>query len=169
MSEHFPIEEARHLPIEARSDELAQLEKYVDTLDEEIDAQAIRRHIIARRAIIVALATRPADGDVKPEARSQSLFGRTVSEWHTFLTGPNLDVPSSRYGRNASEVAWWAVASLVIYDAYMGEPDEIDEFANHSMSMVVNDDDSVGKFVEANREFLPQEVLRNLTMEGGDV
>jgi len=168
VSEHLSMDEARYLPIEARTDELNLLEAYVKENDGYVDEAAIRRHIIARRALIVAMATRPADAEPEPPKPETSIYGRTVNQWHRFLTGENLDVPSSRYGRNASEVAWWAIASIIIYNEYAGEPDEIDEFADNAMSMVVNDHASTGPFVREHAHLLPPEVLDHLDWEALD-
>lgn len=62
IESYVTLEEARSISINARSDELKLLEEFVEENDEYVDARAIRRHIIARRAINVAMATRPSEG-----------------------------------------------------------------------------------------------------------
>ncbi|MEU2204244.1 hypothetical protein AB0P19_07075 [Microbacterium oleivorans] len=104
--------------------------------------------------------------DAELEA-SGDLFGKSYDEWHTQLTGENLAVPASRYGRDASEVAWWAVASMIIGNAYHAvEPGEEDAYAEHAMSSVVNDHESFGHFVKEHLHLLPQEVIEQLDLDG---
>ena len=103
------------------------------------------------------------------QERQPALYGRTASEWHAFLAGDNLDVPCSRYGRTSDEVAWWAVASMYVYDYYYpGEMDYPEGYADNAMSMAVNDNDSLGPFVNEHIYVVPREVINNLTIEGGD-
>jgi len=171
--DYFPIDQARYLPVEARTDELDQLEDYVDANEGYIDEAAIRRHIIARRAAIVAIGVRRPDAVVAPPAETEvvieDLSGRTIEQWHTFLTGDNLDVPCSRYGRNASEVSWAAIACLIIFQNIMGRyPDDVDEFADNAMSMVVNDDSEMQHLIKDHLDMLPKEVLEQLNMEDWD-
>lgn len=101
------------------------------------------------------------EGELEPK-----LFGKTAEQWHAQLTGDNLDVPASRYGRNASEVAWWAVASLYIFDAYTGEPQDMEHYAEEAMSQVVNDHESFEHFVKAHPEYVPASVRAHLTIDG---
>lgn len=101
------------------------------------------------------------EGELQPQ-----LYGKSIDDWQKQLTGENLDVPASRYGRNASEVAPWAIASVMIYDAYMGEPDDVEAFAEHAMSLVVNDADDVMEMVLAHRDLLPASLLEQLMVEG---
>jgi hypothetical protein len=98
----------------------------------------------------------------RPEPAFGELYGKTLEDWHALLTGDNLDVPVSQYGRNAADVAWAAIASIIIYDKYMGEPDDIEAFAEHSMSLVVNDDKEIGRFIVEHLHMLPGEVLQHL-------
>lgn len=97
----------------------------------------------------------------------EKLGEKTIAEWHAQLTGENLDVPCSRYGRNASEVAYWAIAAIIIYEAHMGEPDDIEAFAEHAMSLCVNDDDEIIHMVLENQHLLPKSLLDDMTVEGG--
>ena len=100
------------------------------------------------------------------EELQKKLYGKSLDDWHKQLTGENLDVPASRYGRNASEVAPWAIASVMIYDAHMGEPDDVEAFAEHAMSLVVNDADDVMEMVLAHRDLMPASLLEQLMVEG---
>lgn len=104
-----------------------------------------------------------------PEEEPYKLYGKSVDEWHAQLTGDNLNVPASRYGRDASEVSWWAIAAVSIHAVYLKEADEIEGFAEHAMSLAVNDDATLGQFVEANKHWLPGRIQNQLKIEGGDV
>lgn len=101
------------------------------------------------------------EGELEPK-----LFGKTAEQWHAQLTGDNLDVPASRYGRNASEVAWWAVASLYIFEAYRGEPQDMEHYAENAMADVVNNHESYEHFVKAHPEYVPASVRAHLTIDG---
>lgn len=97
----------------------------------------------------------------------QRLVGeRTVAEWHGWLTGDDLDVPASRYGRTASEVAWWPLATLHVFEQYSDIDSSYEVFLNGEMSLAVNDADSVIEIVMDNREAIPAAILANLTVEG---
>ena len=106
----------------------------------------------------------PLEQEQPPE-----LYGRTASEWHAFLTGDNLDVPCSRYGRNAASCAWWAVASLIIMNTYgaVEEPDA-GAYAEYVMGLFVNNDEMIGALVLEERECVPRSIADNLIIEGGD-
>ncbi len=160
-SENISVDEARYLPIRARTDELNLLESYLDDNEGYIDDTAVRRHIIARRAAIVALATLPEDAEVF-EFPEQRVHGRTLSQWHKFLSGDSLQVSSTRYGKNAAEIAWWAIAYLVLLDDSDLDLGDIDEYASYAMSLVASDDDSTALYVLANSGRLPLEVLKHL-------
>lgn len=97
----------------------------------------------------------------------EKLGTKTIAEWHTELTGENLDVPCSRYGSNASECAYWAIAAVVIYEAHMGEPEDIEAFADHAMSLVVNDDEEIMHMVLEHQNLLPLSLLQEMTVETG--
>jgi len=96
----------------------------------------------------------------------QLVFGKSASDWHAQLTGDNLEVPASRYGRNASEVAWWAVASLYVYSAFYGEQEDAEGYAENAMSMVVNDHESIVHFIREHKHYVPKEVVDELRVDG---
>lgn len=109
---------------------------------------------------------RPATNLERSELESQKLYGKTIEAWHQELTGENLDVPCSRYGRDAASCAWWAVASMLVYNHfYPGEMDEPEAHAEYAMSMAVNDHASLGPFVNEYLHVLPREVVENLAID----
>lgn len=164
MSEFIHIDEARFASVNARKEELDLLESYVIENYMYVDALAVKRHIVARRAAIVALATRQSDSEVHTTERN--LYGKTLSAWHAFLTGENLAVPSSRYGTTASECAWWAVAGLCAFTGELGEPHEVDVLVDELMSYAVNDNDSLEYLIRRNRTIIPREVIQRLKING---
>lgn len=96
------------------------------------------------------------------------LYGKSIDERHAQLTGDDLDVPASRYGRKASEAAWWALASSSVFERYGTVDDEslIDNMLEAEMSMAVNDYDGVEENVREHLEAVRVEILENLTLDG---
>ncbi len=98
------------------------------------------------------------------------LAGMTLAEWHTFLITDehtqedqsHLAVPASRYGRDAADTAWWAVAALAAYEAAGGDMDESTLVAQHMMSMAVNDHSDLVELVWEYEHALPPELLEQL-------
>lgn len=94
------------------------------------------------------------------------LYGKPVEQWHTELTGDDLDVPASRYGRTAGEVAWWAIGGLYAYDQYAGAIDEPDSLAEHLMGYAVNDHPSIADLVKGAQAVIPKQVWTELRHDG---
>lgn len=101
-----------------------------------------------------------------PELRETKLYGRTSAEWHDVLTGDDLATPASRYGRSASGCAWWAVAALHADAEFGGAADEPEMAASYYMSAAVNDHPAVEGLVKEARQAIPDEVWKQLELEG---
>lgn len=108
----------------------------------------------------------------EPEAKENRLYGRTSNEWHTYLTTHegeptgHLATPGSRYGDDAEECAWWAVAGLCVYFHEFAEVDDAEALAYEVMGYVVNDQQDVMADVLSYTHLVPADVLANLTVPG---
>lgn len=100
-----------------------------------------------------------------PKQEPRTIAGRGIDDWHRTLTGDNLVVPCSRYGRDADSCAWWALALLAIYDATGSHPDDAEAIIDWCMSMAVNDNEEVATTVREWWEYVPEEVREQLNME----
>jgi hypothetical protein len=99
---------------------------------------------------------------------SYRICGRSLNEWHTWLTtDPAGDpigwqrTPGSRYGRNANSAAWWAIASHAAYSYTTGQgwdQTETEDSMKYMMSLSVNDDPSVVELVREFKDTLPTEL-----------
>lgn len=166
MSEREPAyDEGLAREINARKEELDGLDNFIRDhgfYGADLTPLDVRRYIMTRRTAIVAMAA--ASREV--EQSQAQLYGRTISGWHEFLTGDNLAVPASRYGRNASECAWWAVGGLYLYRESQGQPEEVEIFADELMGYAVNDHDTLEHAVMSMRPAIPKEVWNRLRLNG---
>lgn len=65
MSEMIPFEDARKAIVDARRDEVFQLEDFIEQEDDHLDAEVMRRYTTIRRIAIVAMSVRrPEGGDL---------------------------------------------------------------------------------------------------------
>jgi hypothetical protein len=104
--------------------------------------------------------------EVAPELETYFIGGRSVSAWHEFLTtdhytgepSGHLEVPSSRYGRNGNETAWWAIAAHAAYSYATGDDNEPGQSMDYFMSLAVNDEPSVYGLVSEFRWVVPAEL-----------
>lgn len=97
-----------------------------------------------------------------PQDPETTVVGRSLDDWHQTLTGDDLAVPCSRYGRSASEVAWWAVALLVIYEASGAVAEDADAISDFAMSLVINDCADVALMISEHWSDVPREVQEQL-------
>lgn len=98
------------------------------------------------------------------------IYDKTTEEWHEQLTTDeegkptgHLATPGSRYGRTASDCAWWAVAALSAYETDDLEDAEL--FVDHAMSRAVNDDAEVLSFIREYQDRIPREVIDRIKLE----
>lgn len=166
MSEREPAyDEGLAREINARKEELDGLDSFIRDhgfYGDDLTPLDVRRYIMTRRTAIVAMAA--ASREV--EQSEAQLYGRTISGWHEFLTGDNLAVPCSRYGKNASECAWWAVGGLYLYREELGRSEEVEIFAEELMSYAVNDNADLEHAVMSMRPTIPAEVWNKLKLNG---
>lgn len=93
------------------------------------------------------------------------LGDRTASQWHARLTrkGGHPACPGSRYGRDADDCAWWAIACGFIYAEANGfSEDVMDDGYGSYMSMAVNDSDNVAAIVWRYWHMIPRPVRLRL-------
>lgn len=94
------------------------------------------------------------------------VLGYNAEDWHQQLVPTRregyLETPGSRYGTNADQCAWWAVAALSVYEHGGGEPDEAGLFLEYAMSCITNDDEDIGRFLQNNVTVIPKELRRRL-------
>jgi hypothetical protein len=108
--------------------------------------------------------------EVAPELDTYILGSRSLTNWHDFLTTdhytgqPNghLPVPCSRYGRDGSESAWWAIAAQAAYSYATGQDEDLEQGMDHFMSLAVNDDPSLMSLVSEFRCVVPTELDEKL-------
>ena len=115
---------------------------------------------------------------------TELLHGRSLADWHRWLvtdevTGEDMShlaAPCSRYGRNADECAWWAVAAEVIYVHAKGGDDEAEVALSYLMSLAVNDHGDLAELVDEYWYAVPDalkqqlgehEEVKQLINEGG--
>ena len=103
------------------------------------------------------------------ELDSYRLAGRSLNEWHAWLTtypGPGDPIhyertPGSRYGRDANSAAWWAVAGHAAYSYATGQgwdETQTEDSMKYFMGLAVNDDPSVVGEVREFKDTLPSEL-----------
>ena len=98
-----------------------------------------------------------------PEVEQATLYGKTNEQWHDELTGDDLDTPGSRYGRTASDCAWWTVASMhgfIQAGGYVEDDPQL--HAEFLMGLAVNDADDIAELVMDHWHELPEEVRAQL-------
>lgn len=103
------------------------------------------------------------------------LHGRSVRQWHHWLTTdedtgePHGDdmVPCSRYGRDGTECAWWALACEAVYVEANGENSDEDPSAalTYYLGLAVNDHESVLELVRDYWYAIPNELKAYLDYE----
>jgi hypothetical protein len=104
--------------------------------------------------------------ELAPELETYFIGGRSVSAWHEFLTTDHYtglpngheSVPASRYGRTASEAAWWAIAAHAAYTYATGDDNEPEQSLDYFMSLAANDEPSVYGLVSEFRWVIPTEL-----------
>lgn len=113
----------------------------------------------------------------KPETLDDlRLYGRTLNDWHTWLVtdqengddDSKVACPVSRYGYYATDCAWYAIAAEYVYTRICGEDADYDGEVGmwSQMSLVVNDDQTVGEVLVDYWDELPRCLQDAL---GGDV
>lgn len=91
---------------------------------------------------------------------------RSLRSWHEWLctdqrTGEpsgHLAAPGSRYGTDANDCAWHAIAVACVYQEANGPSDAPDESMDWAMGLAVNDSDYVETIVYDNRHAVPHAV-----------
>jgi hypothetical protein len=115
-------------------------------------------------------------GDEESELDSYRLAGRSLNEWHTWLTtypgtGDPIGwerTPGSRYGRDANSAAWWAIAAHAAYAYATGQAwdhTETEDNLNYFMGLSVNDHPSIVELVREFRHVLPAELVDGLNWD----
>ncbi len=98
---------------------------------------------------------------LRPEETLDTYFlhGQSLRRWHEFLTTDHetgestahLVCPTSRYGKDADDNAWWAVATELIYcdvNGWNGEEGAADGL-EWCMGLCVNDHPDVAEMVNS--------------------
>lgn len=101
-----------------------------------------------------------------PEHEPTTIAGRSPEDWHCTLTGDDLVVPCSRYGRSASEVAWWAVALLAIYEASGAVAEDAEAISDFAMGLAVNDNADVALMIWEHWSDVPRQLQDQLGGRG---
>jgi len=111
------------------------------------------------------------DKEPKPESSLDTIMldGRSLSEWHQFLTTGkhsglptgHLEVPASRYGRTANEVAWYAVAAGLVQAQHVDDS-ETAQALDFLMNLAVNDHQDIADMVTEGWESLPPKLQEQL-------
>jgi hypothetical protein len=113
-----------------------------------------------------------------PELQQSPLYeyrlaGKSLAEWHTYLTTDpatgqpvgHLRAASCQYGRCANSAAWWAIAAHSAYAYATGQAWDDAQTAdsiNYFMGLAVNDDPSVCELVREFRPVLTPDLVDNL-------
>lgn len=112
---------------------------------------------------------------------TEMLGDRSLQAWHQWLctdqaTGEptgQLAVPASRYGRNGSDCAWFAIAVECVYLHANGESDNPEGAMDVSLGWAVNDSDFIEPFLREYEYAIPDALKRELgdffTRGAGDV
>lgn len=94
-----------------------------------------------------------------------TFHGKTVREWHEWLSRDSGAVPCSRYGRTGDETAWWAIACELVYVGANGEDDDPIVALDTLMGLAVNDSDSVLELIREHWYSLPEALQEYLEYE----
>lgn len=102
------------------------------------------------------------------EPKPYLLLGETIETWHQHAIGdpisdeydPDAIVPCSRYGRTASEVAWYAVGGLIAYEEAAGIENQVEAIMllDELMNFVVNDHPSIADLICQTWNAIPPEL-----------
>jgi hypothetical protein len=109
---------------------------------------------------------KPPTGVESSELDTYRICGRSLNEWHTWLTtypGTGWQrTPGSRCGRDTNSAAWWAIAAHTAYAYATGQgwgPAETEDSMKYMMGLAVNDDASVVELVREMKHILPTELV----------
>lgn len=98
------------------------------------------------------------------------VHGESLRYWHKWLTTDedtgeytgHLLAPGSRYGRNAEDCAWWAVAAETIYVDANGNDDAPKLSLGYFMGLAVNDSEHLADMVLEYWHAVPRPLRRML-------
>jgi hypothetical protein len=110
---------------------------------------------------------------VPTELDTYVLGGRSLQAWHDFLTTDHytgdpsgqLAVPSSRYGWDSNQCAWWAIAGYAAYSYATDDDNEAAQSMDYFMCLAVNDDPSLASLVSEFRWVVPTDLDEMLDWE----
>lgn len=99
-------------------------------------------------------------------------MGESLDHWHRqAVTGPTRDefephlaTPCSRYGRTAGDVAWYAVAALVVVEDEAGLENQTEAIIEleFCMGWAVNDHPGIAQMLTRSWTVLPEELTEHL-------
>jgi hypothetical protein len=104
--------------------------------------------------------------EVVNELDTYILGGRSLTDWHDFLTTDHYTgqpngheaVTGSRYGRDGSEAALWAIAAQAAYSYATRRDEDMEQGMDHFMSLAANDDPSLVILISEFRWVVPTEL-----------
>lgn len=82
----------------------------------------------------------------RDDLREIELHGRTLADWHKYLTvdseghpSGHLEAPASRYGRDGDSCAWWAIAGGYAFELAGGVVDDPEASVEWFQNDAIND------------------------------